>query len=76
MRTIRMDHVSINVNDLPKAKEFFLDIGLEVPLIKKQKTTPGRFSWGPFYLSQDCICIWWERFMFSFFKEGRVDGIH
>ncbi|MCF8564684.1 VOC family protein [Alicyclobacillus tolerans] len=30
MKVNRMDHVSINVNDLLAAKEFFLDLGLEV----------------------------------------------
>ncbi len=30
MKINRMDHVSINVNDLSKAKEFFVDLGLEV----------------------------------------------
>ncbi|TMU83552.1 VOC family protein [Bacillus sp. BHET2] len=30
MKINRMDHVSINVNDLSKAKEFFIDLGLEV----------------------------------------------
>lgn len=30
MRIQRMDHVSINVNDLSEAKAFFLDLGLEV----------------------------------------------
>ena len=30
MKVNRMDHVSINVNDLSAAKEFFLDLGLEV----------------------------------------------
>jgi catechol 2,3-dioxygenase-like lactoylglutathione lyase family enzyme len=30
MKINRIDHVSINVNDLSKAKEFFLDLGLEV----------------------------------------------
>ncbi|MFI8574965.1 VOC family protein [Rossellomorea aquimaris] len=30
MKINRMDHVSINVNDLSKAKSFFLDLGLEV----------------------------------------------
>ncbi|RZT21630.1 VOC family protein [Fictibacillus sp. BK138] len=30
MKINRIDHVSINVNDLAKAKEFFLDLGLEV----------------------------------------------
>lgn len=30
MKIKRMDHVSINVNDLSAAKAFFLDLGLEV----------------------------------------------
>lgn len=30
MKINRIDHVSINVNDLSKAKAFFLDLGLEV----------------------------------------------
>ncbi|MGG3915906.1 VOC family protein [Rossellomorea vietnamensis] len=30
MKINRMDHISINVNDLSKAKEFFIDLGLEV----------------------------------------------
>ncbi|MCM3716937.1 VOC family protein [Fictibacillus phosphorivorans] len=30
MRINRIDHVSINVNDLSAAKSFFLDLGLEV----------------------------------------------
>ncbi|MBT2655911.1 VOC family protein [Bacillus sp. ISL-18] len=30
MRINRIDHVSINVNDLSEAKAFFLDLGLEV----------------------------------------------
>lgn len=30
MKVNRMDHVSINVNDLSAATEFFLDLGLEV----------------------------------------------
>jgi catechol 2,3-dioxygenase-like lactoylglutathione lyase family enzyme len=30
MKIHRIDHVSINVNDLPAAKAFFLDLGLEV----------------------------------------------
>jgi catechol 2,3-dioxygenase-like lactoylglutathione lyase family enzyme len=30
MKINRIDHVSINVNDLPEAKAFFLDLGLEV----------------------------------------------
>jgi catechol 2,3-dioxygenase-like lactoylglutathione lyase family enzyme len=30
MKISRMDHVSINVTDLSKAKSFFLDLGLEV----------------------------------------------
>jgi catechol 2,3-dioxygenase-like lactoylglutathione lyase family enzyme len=30
MKVHRMDHVSINVNDLSAAKAFFLDLGLEV----------------------------------------------
>lgn len=30
MKINRMDHVSINVNDLSKAKAFFLELGLEV----------------------------------------------
>lgn len=30
MKINRIDHVSINVNDLSEAKEFFLDLGLEV----------------------------------------------
>lgn len=30
MKVNRIDHVSINVNDLSAAKEFFLDLGLEV----------------------------------------------
>nr|WP_144921002.1 VOC family protein [Paenibacillus bovis] len=30
MNIHRMDHVSINVNDLAGAKEFFLDLGLQV----------------------------------------------
>ncbi|MEG0416709.1 MAG: VOC family protein, partial [Erysipelothrix sp.] len=30
MKINRIDHVSINVNDLSAAKEFFLDLGLEV----------------------------------------------
>ncbi|PID06447.1 MULTISPECIES: VOC family protein [unclassified Sporosarcina] len=30
MKINRIDHVSINVNDLAKAKAFFLDLGLEV----------------------------------------------
>jgi catechol 2,3-dioxygenase-like lactoylglutathione lyase family enzyme len=30
MKINRIDHVSINVNDLPAAKAFFLDFGLEV----------------------------------------------
>ncbi|WP_153732786.1 VOC family protein [Sporosarcina obsidiansis] len=30
MKINRLDHVSINVNDLPKAKAFFLDLRLEV----------------------------------------------
>ncbi|WGG44620.1 VOC family protein [Rossellomorea sp. DA94] len=30
MKINRMDHISINVNDLSKAKEFFVDLGLEV----------------------------------------------
>ena len=30
MKTNRIDHVSINVNDLSAAKAFFLDLGLEV----------------------------------------------
>ncbi|WP_374054529.1 VOC family protein [Rossellomorea sp. FM04394] len=30
MKITRMDHISINVNDLSKAKEFFIDLGLEV----------------------------------------------
>jgi catechol 2,3-dioxygenase-like lactoylglutathione lyase family enzyme len=30
MKVNRIDHVSINVYDLSKAKEFFLDLGLEV----------------------------------------------
>ena len=30
MKVHRIDHVSINVNDLPAAKAFFLDLGLEL----------------------------------------------
>src|SRR5579884_1433709 len=30
MKVNRIDHVSINVNDLSAAKEFFLDLGFEV----------------------------------------------
>lgn len=30
MKINRIDHVSINVNDLSEAKAFFLDLGLEV----------------------------------------------
>jgi catechol 2,3-dioxygenase-like lactoylglutathione lyase family enzyme len=30
MKIHRMDHVGVNVNDLEAAKEFFLDLGLEV----------------------------------------------
>ncbi len=30
MRILRIDHVGVIVNDLPSAKEFFLDLGLEV----------------------------------------------
>lgn len=30
MKINKMDHVSINVNDLPEAKAFFLELGLEV----------------------------------------------
>ncbi|WP_396631470.1 VOC family protein, partial [Lysinibacillus sp. D4A3_S15] len=30
MKINRMDHVSINVNDLSEAKAFFLELGLEV----------------------------------------------
>jgi catechol 2,3-dioxygenase-like lactoylglutathione lyase family enzyme len=30
MKINRMDHISINVNDLSKAKKFFIDLGLEV----------------------------------------------
>jgi len=30
MNVHRIDHVSINVNDLPAAKSFFLDLGLEL----------------------------------------------
>ncbi|MFB5265619.1 VOC family protein [Paenibacillus enshidis] len=30
MKIHRIDHVSINVNDLSAAKAFFLDLGLEV----------------------------------------------
>ena len=30
MKINRIDHVSINVNDLAEAKTFFLDLGLEV----------------------------------------------
>ena len=30
MKITRMDHISINVNDLSKTKEFFVDLGLEV----------------------------------------------
>lgn len=30
MKVNRIDHVSINVNNLSEAKAFFLDIGLEV----------------------------------------------
>ena len=30
MKIRRMDHVSVNVNDLPAAKAFFLDFGFEV----------------------------------------------
>ncbi len=30
MKIERIDHVSINVKDLPAAKAFFLDLGLEV----------------------------------------------
>ncbi len=30
MKIERIDHVSINVNDLPAAKAFFLDLGLEL----------------------------------------------
>lgn len=30
MKITRMDHISINVNDLSKAREFFIDLGLEV----------------------------------------------
>lgn len=30
MKLQKMDHVSINVNDLPAAKAFFVDLGLEV----------------------------------------------
>ncbi|BCB03800.1 VOC family protein [Bacillus sp. KH172YL63] len=30
MKITRMDHISINVHDLSSAKEFFIDLGLEV----------------------------------------------
>ncbi|WML39581.1 VOC family protein [Neobacillus sp. OS1-2] len=30
MKILRMDHVGVTVNDLSAAKEFFLDLGLEV----------------------------------------------
>lgn len=30
MKILRIDHVSVIVNDLPAAKEFFIDLGLEV----------------------------------------------
>jgi catechol 2,3-dioxygenase-like lactoylglutathione lyase family enzyme len=30
MKIHRIDHVSVNVNDLSAAKTFFLDLGLEV----------------------------------------------
>jgi len=30
MKVQRIDHVSVNVNDLPAAKAFFLDLGLEL----------------------------------------------
>jgi catechol 2,3-dioxygenase-like lactoylglutathione lyase family enzyme len=30
MKLLRIDHVSINVTDLPAAKAFFLDLGLEI----------------------------------------------
>lgn len=30
MKVHRMDHVSLNVNDLQEAKSFFVDLGLEV----------------------------------------------
>ncbi len=30
MKIHRIDHVSVNVNDLPAARAFFLDLGLEV----------------------------------------------
>ncbi|HEX5324885.1 MAG TPA: VOC family protein [Capsulimonadaceae bacterium] len=30
MKILRMDHVGVVVNDLPAAKEFFLDLGLEL----------------------------------------------
>ncbi len=30
MKIERIDHVGINVNDLPAAKAFFLDFGLEL----------------------------------------------
>jgi catechol 2,3-dioxygenase-like lactoylglutathione lyase family enzyme len=30
MKINRIDHISINVNDLSKAKQFFIDLGLEV----------------------------------------------
>ncbi len=30
MKIHRIDHVSVNVNDLPAAKAFFVDLGLEV----------------------------------------------
>ncbi len=30
MKVLRIDHVGVNVNDLPAAKAFFLDLGLEL----------------------------------------------